>query len=60
MAKNVPFNTEDMGLISGRGTKIPRDSGQPSSCTATRWLVLCKERSCVMPQKSQLRLDTAK
>ena len=59
MVKYLPFNAEDMGLISGGGTKIPRDSGHPSSCVATIWSVLRKERSPVMRQKSQLRPDTA-
>ena len=30
VVKNLPSNTEDSGLISGWGTKIPHATGQPS------------------------------
>ena len=35
MVKIVPSNAGDVGLIPGRGTKIPQDMGQRSLCTTT-------------------------
>ena len=35
MVKTVPSSAGDVGLIPGRGTKIPQDMGQRSLCTAT-------------------------
>ena len=35
MVKNLPCNAWDMGLIPGRGTKIPHAKGQVSLCAAT-------------------------
>ena len=35
MVKNLPYNGGDMGLIPGRGTRIPHASEQLSSYVAT-------------------------
>ena len=35
VVKNPPSNAGDAGSITGRGTKIPRATGQLSPCTAT-------------------------
>ena len=34
MAKNLPLNIGDMGLIPGWGTKIPHATGQLNLCAA--------------------------
>ena len=34
MAKNLPVNIGDMGLIPGWGTKIPHATGQLNLCAA--------------------------
>ena len=39
MVKNPPSKAEYMGLIPGRGTKIPRALGQLSRCTATKYWI---------------------
>ena len=40
MVKNPPYNAGDVGLIPGRGTKIPHAAGQLSPCATTRAHVL--------------------
>ena len=45
MIKNTPCNAGNMGLIPGRGTKIPDASEQLSLLTATRESKDHKERS---------------
>ena len=44
--KNPPSNVRDMGLIPGRGIKLPHATGQLSLCSTTR--------------EKQLRPDAAK
>ena len=39
MVKNLPWNTENMGLILSRGTKIPQATKKLTSCTTVR--ILC-------------------
>ena len=36
MAKNLPSNAEDIGLILGHGTKIPHPEGKLSPSTETK------------------------
>ena len=63
MVKNPPCNAGDTGSIPGWGTKIPHATEQLSTCTTSRELVRCDERSyktCQSSLRSQLRPDTAK
>ena len=39
MVKNPPSNAGHVGLIPGRGTKIPHATGQLSPCASTRELM---------------------
>ena len=36
VVKNLPCNAEDMGSISGQGTKIPHAVEKPSPCATTK------------------------
>ena len=49
MVKNLPSNTEDVGLILGQGTKIPHTVEQLSPHDATT--DLCFTRVCAPQQK---------
>ena len=39
VVKNPPYNSGDVGLIPGQGTKIPHDAGQLSPHATTTELV---------------------
>ena len=41
VVKNSPSNAGDVGLMPGRGSKIPHAKEQLSLCTATRGKVVC-------------------
>ena len=45
---NPPFNARDMGLIPGRGTKIPHAAEQLSPHATTTELMHHSEISCMM------------
>ena len=47
MVKNPPYNAGDMGLIPGRGTKIPHATGQLSLRATTTELTRLNERARV-------------
>ena len=36
MVKNLPYNSEDTGLIPGRGSKIPHITEQLNLCVTSR------------------------
>ena len=60
--KNPPCNAGDMGLIPGRGTKIPHAMELLSPRTTTREFMYFTERSRLMQQRSwvlQLRPNAA-
>ena len=41
VAKNLPSNAGDAGLIPGQGAKIPEATEQRSPCSATRGKPIC-------------------
>ena len=47
MIKNLPSNAGDVGLIPGRGTKIPHAAGQVSPCATAMELSRLNERTHV-------------
>ena len=48
MVKNLPSNAGDVGLIPGRGTKIPHATGELSLCTTTTELARLSKTACVL------------
>ena len=48
MVKNPPSNTGDLGLIPGRGTKIPHAMRQLSQGATAREPACHSKRSCML------------
>ena len=56
MVKNLPSNTGDMGLIPGRGTKIPPAAGELSLRAAT--IEPVRSRACTPQLERSLHATT--